>query len=132
MWQCGSGVSTGGRLSDHGVRRFHSQLDSGAYEDILRESDEALQNFATREELLTFLAGVHSKLGTARVCSREHMSVDAGTKGTFIKTTYRSTFDQGNAVEAFAWRKVGSTLKLTGYRVQSNVFLQHRQSLPWA
>jgi len=46
MWQCGSGMRAGARLSDDGVRRFHSQLDSEAYSDIVRDSDEA---FRTRK-----------------------------------------------------------------------------------
>ena len=124
MWQCGSAMSVGARLSDDSVRRLHSQLDSGAYDDILRESDEAFQNSASREELLKFLTGIHSKLGTARVCSRQHMSVNAGTHGTFINVTYRSTFDQGDAVETFIWRKAAGKLMLAGYRVQSSAFLQ--------
>jgi hypothetical protein len=123
-WQCGSAMSVGGRLSDDNVRRIHSQLDSAAYEEILRESDEAFQDSASHEDLLKFLAGVHTKLGAARVCTREHMSVNSGTKGTFLNVTYRSTFDQGKAVETFVWRKLGDNLKLVGYRVQSNTFLQ--------
>ena len=123
-WQCGSAMSAGGRLSDDSVRRLHSQLDSGAYEDILRESDEAFQNSASREELMNFLTGIHSKLGTARVCSRQKKNVNAGTHGTFINVTYRSTFDQGDAVETFVWRKVGGNLRLAGYHVQSNTFLR--------
>jgi hypothetical protein len=43
MWQCGSGMRAGARLSDDGVRRFHSQLDSEAYSDIVRDSDETFQ-----------------------------------------------------------------------------------------
>jgi hypothetical protein len=43
MWQCGSGMKAGARLSDDAVRRFHSQLDSEAYGDIVRDSDEAFR-----------------------------------------------------------------------------------------
>ena len=114
-------MSAGARLSDDRVRRVDSQLDSAAYEDILPESDEAFQNSASR---LEFLSGIHSKLGTARVCSRQNMNVNAGTHGTFINVTYRSTFDRGDAVETFVWRKVGGNLRLAGYHVQSNTFLQ--------
>ena len=124
MWQFGSAMSAGARLSDDSVRRLHSQLDTGAYDDILRESDEAFQNSASREELLKFRTGIHSKLGTARVCSRQHMSVNSGTHGTFINVTYRSTFDQGDATETFIWRKAGGNLRLAGYHVRSNAFLQ--------
>jgi hypothetical protein len=124
MWQCGSGMSAGARLSDDAVRRFHSQLDSGAYDDIVRESDEAFQNSGSREELLKFLAGVHSKLGTSRDFNRANIFVNASTNGTFIKVTYQTTFEQGRAVEAFTWRQAGSGLKLVGYHVESKAFIQ--------
>ena|SRR6266550_8003609 len=85
MWQCGSAMSAGTRLSDDVVRRFHSQLDSGAYDDIVRGSDEAFQESGSREELLRFLAGVHSKLGASRGFTRANIFVNASTNGTFIK-----------------------------------------------
>src|SRR5690242_19637278 len=59
MWQCGSGMRAGAGLSDDAVGHFHSQLDSEAYSDILRESDEAFQKSASSDEITKFLAGVH-------------------------------------------------------------------------
>ena len=123
MWQCGSGMRAGARLSDDAVRHFHSQLDSEAYGDILRDSDEAFQNSANYDEITKFLAGVHSKLGPSRGFTRTNLSVNATTNGTFITVTYQSAYDQGNAVETFTWRKAGSGLKLVRYGVNSNVFV---------
>ena len=123
MWQCGSGMKAGADLSDEAVRHFHSQLDSGAYGDIVRDSDEAFQNSESRDELVKFLAVVHSKLGPSRDFTRTNIFVNANTNGTFIKVTYQSTFDQGNAVEAFTWKKAATGLKLVRYDVSSKTFL---------
>jgi hypothetical protein len=123
MWQCGSGMKAGARLSDDAVRHFHSQLDSGAYEDIVRDADEAFQNSGNRDEIIKFLAGVHSKLGPSRGFTRTNIFVNASTNGTFIRVTYQSTFDQGNAVEAFTWKKAGAGLKLVRFDVNSNAFV---------
>lgn len=120
MW---SGVKAGARLSDDAVRHFHSQLDSEAYGDIVRNSDEAFQNSANGDEIVKFLAGVHSKLGLSRGFNRINIFVNATTNGTFIKVTYQSTFDHGNAVEAFTWKKTGAALKLVRYDVNSNAFV---------
>jgi hypothetical protein len=122
-WQCGSGLRAGAQLSDGAVRQFHSQLDSEAYGDILRGSDEAFQNSGSSDETTKFLAGVHSKLGSSRGFTRAGINVNASTNGTFIRVSYQSTFDQGNAVETFVWRKVGSGLKLVRYQVNSNAFV---------
>jgi hypothetical protein len=123
MWQCGSSMRAGARLSDDAVRHFHSQLDSEAYGDIVRESDEAFQNAGNRDETIKFLAGVHSKLGPSHGFTRTNILVNASTVGTFIKVSYQSTFDQGNAVEAFTWKKAGGGPKLVRYDVNSNAFL---------
>jgi hypothetical protein len=123
MWQCGSGMSAGARLSDDAVRHFHSQLDSEAYGDILGESDEAFQNSGNRDEIIKFLTGVHSKLGLSRGFTRTNIFVNATTSGTFIRVTYESTFDQGGAVETFTWRKAAGGLKLVSYQITSNIFI---------
>jgi hypothetical protein len=123
MWQCGSGLRAGARLSDDAVRHFHAQLDSAAYSDILGESDEAFQTSDSNEELTKFLAGVHSKLGSSRGFRRLGLNVNAATNGTFISVSYQTTFDQGNAEETFVWKRVPEGLKLFRYNVNSNVFV---------
>jgi hypothetical protein len=124
MWQFGSGFIAGARLSDDAVRLFHSQLDSGAYDEVLRESAWAFQNSESREELLKVLVGEHSKLGVWRSSTRTNIAVNVSTNGTSIKVTYQSTFKQGNATETFTWRKTaGGGLSLIGYNVQSNAFI---------
>src|SRR5258708_4811460 len=79
MWQCGSGMKAGARLSDDAVRHFHSQIDSEAYGDIVRESDDAFQNSGNHDELIKFLAGVHSRLGLSRSSTRTNIFVNAST-----------------------------------------------------
>jgi hypothetical protein len=123
-WEFGSGFIAGAGPSDEAVRRFHSQLDSRDYEGVLRASDEGFQNSERREELFKVLAGVHSKLGVSRVSTRTNIFVNVSTSGTFIKVTYQSTFEHGDATETFTWRKTtGGDLSLYGYNVQSNVFI---------
>jgi hypothetical protein len=122
-WQCGSGMSAGARLSDDAVRHFHSQLDSQKYAEILDESDAAFQSSGSRDDILKFLSGVHSKLGASRSFSRTNIVVNATTSGTFIRVSYKSAFDQGDAQETFTWRKKGEGLTLYNYQVNSNVFL---------
>jgi hypothetical protein len=116
-------MSAGARLSDDAVRRFHSQLDSQKYGEIMDESDEAFQNSGSRDEISKFLSGVHSKLGASRGFTRTNIAVNATTSGTFIRVSYRSAFDQGDAAETFTWRKTGNGLKLFNYQVNSNVFV---------
>jgi hypothetical protein len=116
-------MNAGARLSDEAVRHFHSQLDAEAYSDIVGESDEAFQESGSRDEIMQFLAGVHTKLGSSRDFTRTNIFVNASTSGTRIRVTYNSTFEHGNAVEAFTWRKASGGLKLVRYDVNSNAFV---------
>ena len=94
-WQCGSGMHAAAQLSDQAVRTFHSELDSAAYENIFRDSDAAFQNAGSHEQLIKFLAGVHSKLGASRSFSRRSIFVNATTNGTFVKVEYASVLSRG-------------------------------------
>jgi len=116
-------MSAGARLSNDAARHCHAQLDSQAYDDIVNQSDTAFQTSDSREEIIKFLKGVHTKLGVSRSCDRANIFVNASTSGTFIKVTYNSTFEQGNAVEVFTWKKADGGVKLVRYDINSRVFV---------
>jgi hypothetical protein len=122
-WQCGSGMKAAATLSDDAVRRFHSQLNSQAYDDIVNDADDAFQKSESHDNIVKFLTGVHTKLGASQNSTRTNVFVNATTKGTFIKVTYSSTYEQGNAVETFTWIKANGGLKLVQYNINSNVFV---------
>lgn len=113
----------GSRFSDDAVHQFHARLDSEAYDDILRNSNEAFQGTDSPEELLKFLGAVHSKLGRSIACTRNGIYVNVGTHGTFITSHYTTSFEHGLAAESFVWRKADGGLQLAGYNVQSKAFL---------
>jgi hypothetical protein len=123
MWQCGSGMSAGARLSDASVRHFHSQLDSEAYGEIWGESDEEFRTSENRDEIIKLLTGVHAKLGLSHGFTRTNIFVNATTSGTFIRVAYDSTFEHGEAVETFTWRRQAGGLKLVRYGINSDAFV---------
>jgi hypothetical protein len=123
MWQCGSGLRDGGRLADTAVRRFHSLLNNGQYEEICREADKGFSQRERQDELVRLLEAVHRKLGDTSVESRMNISVNATTGETFIMTDYDTKFAQGQATETFTWIKSGRSLKLYEYTIQSKALL---------
>jgi hypothetical protein len=119
MWQCGSGLVQGRRSANEAVRHFHQELNSGEYEQICQEASGCTQ--ATKhDELIKFLQGVHTKLGSVDTENLINLSVNATTNGTFITTRYNTKFANGSAIETFTWIKSGATLRLYGYNVQTN------------
>jgi hypothetical protein len=120
MWQCGSALLQGRRLSNQAVRQFHQELNAGEYEAICQEASEGFTRSTKHDELLKFLQGVHTKLGSAGSESLLSLSANATTNGTSVSTRYNTQFANGPAVETFTWIKSAGALKLYGYNVQSN------------
>lgn len=123
MWQCGSGFLSARRSSNEAVRQFHQNLNAGEYDMICQNASEGFTRSAPHDRLLSFLRGVHTKLGSANSETLGNISVNATTHGTFITTRYNTKFSTGPAVETFTWIKSGGTLKLYAYNVQSSALL---------
>jgi hypothetical protein len=123
MWQCGSGLMSGKKLSDAAVRHFHQQLDAGQYEGIYSEADQGFRAGQSREEVIRFLETVHRKLGNSGDASFININVSATTNGTFTKTAYKTTFENGAATESFTWLKSDGNLKLYSYHIESNALI---------
>jgi hypothetical protein len=51
MWQCGSTSYSGRELANNAVRRFHTEFNSGEYDEICREGVEGLSE---RESMVSF------------------------------------------------------------------------------
>jgi hypothetical protein len=123
MWECGSGLYQGSRLADGAIKHFHRELNDAEYEQICQEADPRFSSGNTHDELIKFLRGVHTKLGNETAGSLGNLQVSANTNGTFIVTSYSSTFDAGKADETFTSARKGSVLRLVNYNIQSNAFV---------
>jgi hypothetical protein len=123
MWQLGSALYSGPKLSDTAVQRFHDELNRGQYDEICREGDEGFHQGERHDDLLRFLQLVHTRLGNLEISKQVNLHVKAGTGGTFLTSQYSSHFTQGQAMETFTWRKQGGTLTLYGFSVQSKALL---------
>jgi len=120
FWQCGSAVMHGRRLSNAAVQNFHQQLNAEKYDEIFDTADESFRTSKSKEDSLKVLRTVHAKLGNARSETLTQVTMQTTGAGTFVITTYTTTFEQGEAVERFTWVKRGETLFLRGYHVDSN------------
>jgi hypothetical protein len=107
-------------LSNQAVRQFHQELNAGEYEAIWQEANEGFTSSLKHDQLLKFLQGVHTKLGSADSESLLSLNASATPNGTFVTTRYNTQFANGPAVETFTWVKSAGALKLYGYNVQSN------------
>ncbi len=120
LWQCGSSLYAGRKLSNTAVEEFHKKLNQAEYEVIYESSDEGLQKVGSEADLIKFLALVHTRLGLAEAANLQNVSINASFDRTLIATRYNTTFAQGSALEMFTWVKKDGVVKLLAYHVQSD------------
>ena len=124
MWQCGSAIQAGRKLSAAAVQHFHEQLNGEQYGVIIDEADDGFRhNGTTREQTMRFFKVVHTKLGSAGETSLRNITVQATPGGSFVVTVYQTKFDRGQAIERFTWMKRKGELLLYGYNIQSNALI---------
>jgi hypothetical protein len=117
--------SSGTSLGQPAVQAFHAKLNAGKHEEIYQEADAPFTGTGIHDELVKFLAAVHTKLADAGVTNQVNIFVNATTSGTSIVTRYDQTFARGTAVETFTWTKKSGNLKLYGYHVESNALVEN-------
>jgi hypothetical protein len=124
IWQCGSAIQAGRKLSNAAVQHFHEQLNGDQYGVIIDEADDGFRhNGTTREETMRFFQVVHAKLGNAGESRLSNITVQTMPGGTFVVTVYQTKFDRGQAIESFRWIKKSGELLLYGYNIQSNALI---------
>lgn len=123
LWECGSGLYQGRRLSDDSVRRFHDELNQAQYGQILDDAATGFRQADGDGQTVAFLTGVHTKLGNALSANLQNVMVNATLDGTRITTRYTTEFQRGTAQETFVWIKDHTGLRLLGYNIQSNAFV---------
>ncbi|HWY69728.1 MAG TPA: hypothetical protein VNX88_13745 [Terriglobales bacterium] len=129
MWQCGTAIRAGRKLSNAAVQRFHKQLNGTEYGPIVDDADEGFRHSGTtREELMRFLQVVHTNLGNAGESNLRNITVQATPGNTFVITVYQTKFDRGEAIERFTWMKTNGELFLYRYNIQSNALIMWTDS----
>jgi len=123
MGKCGYAFYQGHLLANKFVGDFHQKLNNAQFEQVYEASDQDFRTAGKHDELVKFLALVHSKLGNATAESFRNIQMNANMNGTFMVAEYDTTFERGAAVETFTIRKTDGSWKLYGYHVQSNALL---------
>lgn len=123
MWQCGSALLAGSKLSNSAVQQFHDEFNRSEYGQIIDAADEGFRTGMTRDELMRFLQAIHTRLGNAGQSNFTNVTVQANQEGTFLITVYQTKFDHGDAIETFTWIKGKGKLFLSGYKIRSSALV---------
>lgn len=105
------------------VRQFHERLNSEQYSSIYADADDTFRAKNSEQDFTALLAAVHRKLGVIKQTSSRGFTVNVNGKGTFFNLSYQTTFSDGTATEAFAWRAADGACKLVSYNINSNALI---------
>jgi len=110
--------------SNAAVQQFHREFNSGDYETIAKEADEAFSETTRHDALLSVLQRVHGTLGDETNAILTGISVNASNGASYLNATYQTAFAAGSGVETFEWKKDDGVWRLYAYRVNSPAFDQ--------
>jgi len=120
----GCGIKESFEEAEAEVASFHKALDAGDTQKLWATSDPEMRNEQGREQFGKLLEAVHRKLGAVRESKQLGWSANAGTGGTFVTVTMKTTFEKGTGTEQFVYRKRdGGRLTLVSYEIQSRDML---------
>lgn len=102
------------------VDRFHQQLNDRKFAEIYSESSQKMKDAATEKELTDILDTVNRKLGKVKETKSTSWHVNTNTEGTFITTSYDTTFTDGSATEKFIFELDGEKAILVNYNINTN------------
>jgi len=105
---------------ERAVIGFHYQLDSEEYSALYEHADADLKKATSQDDFEKLLRAVHKKLGHVLSANPAGSVVTAGTNGTYVQSTYETTFVEGKGIEQFVWRMRDDRLSLYGYTINSN------------
>ena len=118
---CGTRQDLG--KTDAAVKKFHEQLEAGAFSQIYADSDSAMKQAASETQLTDLLSAVNRKLGHVKKTDRQGFYVNWNTSGKFIRLNYKTQFDADTADEQFVFHVMGDQVSLAGYHINSDALI---------
>jgi hypothetical protein len=119
---CGIAESIG--AAEKAVVVFHEQYNAGSFGEMYDAGGDDLRATATRNDFMTTMASLRTKLGSMRESKRTAFNARVGSDGTFVELEHVTEFENGTGTEEFTWEISGSRARLLGYSVDSKAFLR--------
>ena len=115
----GCSMSANTATAEQGVATFHTQLDAGQFAQMYQASSDGLKKITSEQEFVTFLEGVHGKLGATKSATQKDWKVNYVTRGTFVTLHYKTSYANGEADEEFVFLVDGQKASLEGYHMNT-------------
>jgi len=120
----GCALTDGVAVAENAVVVFHDQYAAGIFGEMYDAGSDDLRATATRDDFMTTMASLRTKLGSMRETKRTGFNARVGSDGTFVVLEYVTEFENGTATEEFTWEISGGRAKLLGYSVDAKAVLR--------
>jgi hypothetical protein len=110
-------------IAERAVEKFHERLNAHQFESIYDEAAEEFQKTDSKEQIVTFLRVVNTKLGTIRNARRVNLEVRTGLPDNTIVLGYETEFKEEIARENFVYKVKGANAQLLTYNVQARALV---------
>jgi len=116
---CGCSAQKNLQVAQRASDEFHLQFAKGNYGGIYDASGSEFKSSSSRDQIITFLQMVNSKLGACGEPESQSSNVNYLTSGTFATMIYKRKCANGLLEENFSWRLEDGKAVLRGYHVNS-------------
>ncbi|HEV2912369.1 MAG TPA: hypothetical protein VGX92_03535 [Pyrinomonadaceae bacterium] len=103
------------KTAEQAVSQFHARLDAEQYREIFNDADEMLKKTGSETELLAAMKQTHEKWGNVRQTTQSGANVIMGNP-VQVRFVYNTTFEKGDATEAFIWFVRDNKATLVNYK----------------
>lgn len=120
----GCGLTEGVHTAEQAVVTFHEQYNAGDFGETYDAGADDLLATEARNEFMTTMASLRTKLGAMRTTERIGFNARAGSDGTFVELEYETDFENGAGTEEFTWEISDGQARLLSYNVSSRALLR--------
>jgi hypothetical protein len=101
------------------IVRFHQLYNDGKSEQIWSEAGDKFRQASPKDKYDLFMGALQRKLGKVKSSENAGWRVGTFNMKTSVMMSQKTTFEQGDGTESFAFEIAEGSVTLVGYNVQS-------------
>lgn len=113
------GASEKVAAAEQGVEEFRRLAADKRWDEIYESASPELKKQATREDFVTMLRDIDSKLGPFTAGRRVGLDVNFGGDGSIVAMRFETDHERGKATEEFVYLVRDAKAALAGYSVKA-------------
>ena len=114
---CGCSVSQSTEKAEAAVNEFHQRWNSGQFREMFDNAHMDFRRAQPFEVVANQMEALKRNYGAFQSAKKRSWGFSSNNGNTDVRLTYDSSFEQGNAVEEFVFRRTGDRALLLSYDI---------------